>query len=65
MKFIDNTTTEVDYILNPKDFIQLMTKADINGNDSTRSEFLFYVESASKYWDVIFDNGTIVFCDKF
>jgi hypothetical protein len=67
MKFIDNTTVDIDWriiALEPSDFIELMSNMDIEKSDGDRSEFLCYVESASKYWDVVFDNGTIIFCDK-
>jgi hypothetical protein len=66
MKCIDNTTVDIPWhitTLKPSDYFVMLSLCSTE-YDEHRSEFLCYVESASKYWDVIFDNGTIIFCDK-
>lgn len=65
MNFIDNTTPTTDNLrLKPTDYIQMMVSAGIDGNDCRRSEFLYYVESAAMFWDVIFDGKNVIFSDK-
>lgn len=64
MKYIDNTTQHVT-VLHPKDYIDMMQPINPNlDNDYKRSEWLEYVLQASKHYDVIFDNGTVIFSDK-
>jgi gluconate kinase len=64
MKYIDNTTQHVT-VLHPKDYIDMMQSINPNfDNDYDRSGWLEYVLQASKHYDVIFDNGTVILSDK-
>ena len=68
MKYIDNTTKTLPWrvcALRPKDWIEMMEKVNPYGaTDVVRSEWVEYVLSASYYYDVILDKGTVTFCDK-
>lgn len=68
MNYVDNTTAEIPWRqcgLSVEDWVRLMEKIDPhNSSDGDRSEWLEYLLSASKHYDVILDKNTVIFSDK-
>lgn len=68
MNYVDNTTVEIPWRkCGPivEDWICLMKKINPqNSSDGDRSEWLEYLLSASKHYDVILDKNTVIFSDK-
>lgn len=68
MEYIDNTTKKLHWsveALEPKDYIDLMSAIDPHfTNDHLRSQWLYYLQNASNYYDVIMDKNKVIFCDK-